>query len=190
MKKSILFLAIMLCPILVFGQLGDYYSSNGHPKAKGLNFQIKKPLGFEQNEADRPNIVQKWEKNKTNNDEYLAFMIIVKKLDPEVIGFSKSDWTKYLKDDGGVKDFASAFENPINEKFLVIDNFPAAGFDASQEVSRLDFKIRIYFSQIMVIVNNHTFLMQFQSTKKNNLERNKSLFYQLANSVIFTDQYK
>jgi len=176
--------------MIVLGQLGEYYYSNGHLKAKGLNFQIKKPLGFEQNEADRPNIVQKWEKNKTNNDEYIAFMIIVKKLDSEMRGISKSEWTQFLKNDGGVDAIASGFGNAVNKNFLVIDNYPAAIFDASQEMTRLNFTVRLYFSQIMVIVEDYSFLMQLQSAKKSNIEKNKRLFYQLANSVIFSDQYK
>ena len=173
----------------VLGQLGEYYHSDGHLKAKGLSFQIKKPLGFEQNEADRPNIVQKWEKNKTNNEEYVAFMIIVKKLDPEIRGVSKSEWTQFLKNDGGVDVLASGFDDAVNKSYLVIDNYPALIFDASQEMTRLNFSVRLYFSQIMVIVEDYSFMMQFQSTKKSNIEKNKNLFYQLANSVIFPDQY-
>ena len=75
MKKIIL---ILLCvPLIGFGQLEDYYKSKSHPKAKGLNFQIKTPSGFEQKEADRPNIVQKWTKGTA------TFMVLVKNLDQE-----------------------------------------------------------------------------------------------------------
>ena len=75
MRKLILLL--LFIPLFSFGQLGEYYFSNGHPKSKGLNFQIKNPLGFEQNEADRPNIVQKWEKDKTDNNKYVAFILLI-----------------------------------------------------------------------------------------------------------------
>ena len=60
-----------------FAQLGNVYKSNGHPKAKGLNFEIRTPLGFEQDEADRPNIVQKWSKDRTDNNKFVQFLIIV-----------------------------------------------------------------------------------------------------------------
>ena len=186
MKKLILLLCI---PLMSFGQLGEYYYSNGHPKSKGLNFQVKKPIGFEQNEGDRPNIVQKWEKNKTNNDEYVSFMIIVKRLPAEMKGFGKSEWSQYLKNDGGIEDFSSAFSNASNKEFLVIDGYPSVIFDASQNMSRLNFTLEIYFSQIMVIVDDYSFTMMFQATSKRNLQNNKRLFYNLANSVIFPDQY-
>ena len=186
MKKLILLLFI---PLVSFGQLGGYYYSNGHPKSKGLNFQVKKPIGFEQNEADRPNIVQKWEKNKTNNDEYVSFMIIVKRLPTEMRGFEKSEWNEYLKNDGGIDDLSSGFSNASNKEFLVIDNYPSVIFDASDKMSRLGFTFEIYFSQIMVIVEEYTFTMMIQATSKRNLQNNKRLFYSLANSVIFPDQY-
>ena len=187
--KKLVFIISLLISFTSFGQLGEYYYSNGHPKSKGLNFQVKKPLGFEQNEADRPNIVQKWEKNKTNNDEYVAFMIIVKRLPAEMRGVGKSEWTQYLKDDAGIDDFSSGFSNASNKEFFVIDNYPSIIFDASEKVTRLDFTIEIYFSQIMVIVDDYSFSMQLHATSKRNLQNNKRLFYSLANSVIFPDQY-
>ena len=186
MKKLILLLFI---PLVSFGQLGEYYYTNSHPKSKGLNFQVKKPIGFEQNEGDRPNIVQKWEKNKTNNDEYVSFMIIVKRLPTEMRGFAKSEWNQYLKNDGGIDDLSSEFSNASNKEFLVIDGYPSVIFDASQNMSRLGFTFEIYFSQITVIVDDYSFTMMFQATSKRNLQNNKRLFYSLANSVIFPDQY-
>jgi hypothetical protein len=189
MKYHFLLVIVFLSSIVATAQLGEYYDSNGHPKAKGLNFKIKKPLGFEQNEADRPNIVQKWEKSKTNNDKYVAFMIIVKKLDSEMRGFSKKEWTNFLKNEGGIDMLASEFKNTSNKNFLVVDNYPAAIFDTSYEVERLNFKFLIYFSQITVFVEDYSFVMQLQSLKKSNLEKNKKLFYLLANSVIFPNQY-
>ena len=65
-----------------FGQLGDYFKSKGHPKAKGVNFKIKRPLGFEQMEANRPNIVQKWIKNPKDNNTMVQFMILIRQLNP------------------------------------------------------------------------------------------------------------
>ena len=103
MKKIVCLLFFI--PFISFSQLGEYYFSKGHPKSKGLNFQIKKPLGFEQNEADRPNIVQKWEKDKTDNSKYIAFMVLVKKID-EFNGVSKEDWVQYLKHEDGVREMA------------------------------------------------------------------------------------
>ena len=186
MKK--LLLILLLLPLISFGQLGDYYNSEGHPKAKGLNFKIRKPLGFEQNEADRPNIVQKWEKYKTDNDKYVSLMILVKKFPSEMQGFSKDDWTQYLKNDGGVDDFAP--EDAYNKKFIVVDNYPAVSYDCSVEISQMNLTFKRYMSIIMVPIDDNGFQIMFQAPSKRILEANKSLFYRLANSVVFPDQYR
>ena len=94
MKKLIILLFSL--PVFVFGQLGDYYKSNGHPKAKGLEFQIKTPLGFEQMEADRPNIVQKWVKNKSDNSKLVMFMVLVRNLPEEMRGFGKLNHSPFV----------------------------------------------------------------------------------------------
>ena len=185
MNKLIILLFI---PLVSFGQLGDYYFSNGHPKAKGLNFQIKKPLGFEQNEADRPNIVQKWYKNKTDNNKMVSFMILVKKED-EFKGISKEDWTQYLKYEGGIKDMASGLPNSSNYKFITIDNYPGVITDAEMKMERLDLSVTLYLTQITAFVESYGFTLQLQSPVKRIRDENKVLLYRLANSIIFPDQY-
>ena len=186
MKK--LLLLLLFIPLVSFGQLGEYYFSNGHPKSKGLNFQIKKPFGFEQNEADRPNIVQKWEKDKADNNKYVSFMIIVKKED-ELKSISKEEWIQYLKYEGGVKDIVSGFPNSSNSKFFTIDNYPGVITDVSMTMERLDLNLTIYMTQITVFVESYAFSFQLQSPVKRNRDNNKRLLYLLANSIIFPDQY-
>ena len=186
MKK--LLLILLLLPLISFGQLGEYYNAEGHPKAKGLSFKIKKPLGFEQKEADRPNIVQKWEKYKTDNDKYVSLMILVKKFPSELQGFSNDEWTQYLKNDGGIDDFAP--EDSYNKKFIVVDNYPAVWYDYSAEASRMNRTFKRYVSYIIVPIEDNGFQIMFQAPTKELLEENKLLVYRLANSVVFTDQYR
>ncbi len=188
MKKLILIFALLFSPIIVLGQLGEYYYSNGHPKSKGLNFQVKKPLGFEQNEAERPNIVQKWQKNKTDNNKMVSFMILVKK-DDFINSLSKDEWKQYLKNEGGVRDMVSAIPEASNFSYFVIDNYPGLIVDAVYEAERLGFTFKLYMTQILVFVESHAFTLQLQSPVKSIRDDNKRLLYQLANSVIFPDQY-
>ena len=188
MKKLLL---ILLClPFFGFGQLGDYYKSNGHPKAKGLNFQIKTPLGFEKMEADRPNIVQKWIKNPKDNNTMVLFMILVKNLPTELKGVSKEDWMQYLKYESGVKELTESYGIPINnEKYYVLDNYPGIYFESIYEAQRLDNVIKLYQYTTQVFIDDYFFTITMQSPKKHVLEENLKLFYSLANSVIFPEQY-
>ena len=171
------------------GQLGDYYYSNGHPKSKGLNFQIKKPLGFEQSEGDRPNIVQKWHTNKSDNNKMVSFMILVQ-TNEELKDISTEEWNQYLKYEGGVKDIASALPNSSNYKFFVVDNYPGVISDAEMTIQRLDLELTLYLTQITIFVDSYGFSLQLQSPVKRIRDENKGLLYKLANSIIFPDQYK
>ena len=190
-KKSTmknLLLLLLLLPLISVGKLGDYYNAEGHPKAKGLSFKIKIPLGFEKNEADRPNIVQKWEKYKTDNDKYVSLMILVKKFPSEMQGFGIDDWTQYLKNDGGVDDLAP--DDAYNKKFIVVDNYPAVSYDCSLEMSRMNLTFIRYMTTIFVPIGDNGFSIMFQTPSKKLLEENKLLLYRLVNSVIFIDQYR
>ena len=103
-------------------------------------------------------------------------------------GFSKDDWTQYLKNDGGVDDFAP--EDAYNKKFIVVDNYPAVSYDCSVEISRMNLTFKRYMSIIIVPIDYNGFQIMFQAPSKRILEANKSLFYRLANSVVFPDQYR
>ena len=170
-----------------FGQLGDIYKSNGHPKAKGLNFEIRTPVGFEQDEADRPNIVQKWSKDRTDNNKFVQFLILVYDLPEELIGVPNDEIKDYLKN-GGIEEM-SALEGFSNSKYFVIDNFPGSISDTKMNVERLDLTFTLYGMMTQTFVNNHIYQMMIQSPSKEILEKNRNLFYLLSNSVVFSDQY-
>ena len=194
MKKLLL---ILLCfPFVALSQqgLGEYYKSNNHSKAKGLNFQIKKPLGFEQMEADRPNIVQKWMKDRTDNSKLVMFMVQVRYLPEEIQDVSKKEWTQYFKNETGVNDFIeemngmdNSFTN--NGKYFNLDNYPGIYYEGYMKMDRLDENMKIYHKTIQVFVDKHMFLIQIQSPIKSILESNDLLFRSLANTVVFPDQY-
>lgn len=170
-----------------FAQLGEVYKSNGHPKAKGLNFEIRTPIGFEQDEADRPNIVQKWSKDRTDNNKLVQFVILVYNLPEELIGVPTDEIKDYLKA-GGVKEVMN-FEGASNPKYFVIDNFPGAICDTKMTGERLNFTFTLYGIMTHTFVDNHIYQMMIQSPNKDILEKNRNLFYSLSNSVVFPDQY-
>jgi len=188
MKKLLL---ILLCsPIIVLGQLGDYYKPIEHPKAKGLNFQIKIPLGFEQMEADRPNVVQKWIKNPTDNSTMVLFMVIVKDLPVEIQNVSIKEWRQYLKYESGVDDMIAGLgDAAISPKYYVLDNYSGLYYEGLIEQERLDYTFKMYHKTVQVFLDKHLFQIQILSLSKELLEENTKLFLSLGNSVLFTDQY-
>ena len=187
MKKLLL---ILLClPMIGFGQLGDYYKSEGHPKAKGLEFEIKTPLGFEQLEADRPNIVQKWIKNPKDNNTMVTFMVLINNM-PQEMQNQTSEWKQYLKFENGVEEMINEVgKNVSNGKYYVLDNYPGMYYENMQEIERMEFTLTSYSKTVQVFLEKHHLTIQISSMKKDLLEENTKLFHSLANSVIFPHQY-
>ena len=178
---------LLLTPLFSIAQLGDYYYSDNHPKAKGLNFQVKSPIGFEQKEAVRPNIVQKWD--NISADELMSFNILVYE-DESFKDYSIDDWKEGLRDKDIREDFVGGMEaNASNIKYFVLDNYPGVVFDGYQEIERIDLKTRLYLIQAAVIVESYMFILQIIGNDKASINANRNLFNLMANSVVFPDQY-
>lgn len=188
MKK--LLIAFFFLPIVCFGQLGDYYNSNNHPKAKGLDFKIKSPLGFDQTEANRPNIVQKWIKDSEDIDSQVTFLVLVVNLPNELQDVSQQEWKQYIKYDGGLKELTQGVENVSNAKYYVLDNFPGVYYEGHSIGERLDVEMTAYQKMVQVFTLKHMFQIQMMTSNSNLLIENESLFNSLANSVIILNQYE
>ena len=187
MKKLLLILVCL--PTIGFGQLGEYYKPIAHPKAKGLDFQIKKPLGFEQLEADRPNIVQKWTKNLKDIDKAITFLILVNNIPKEMQNISQKEWKQYIKFEGGLKELTQNGDNIYNAKYYVLDNFSGVYYEGKENMQRTDKEIITFYKTAQVITSKHMFQIQMLTYNKEFLKKNESLFNSLANSVILLEQY-
>ena len=168
-------------------KLGDYYFSDNHPKAKGLNFQIQPPSDFTQKEGVRPNIVQKWDKGLGMKLE--SFMVLVYK-DESISEYSKEDYRTIFRNKDSREEFLSDIPFTIlNSKYYVIDNYPGYILDGYQDIERTDIKARIYYIQSQVFIGEHSFNILFTTPNKDAVESRRDLFNKIANSVVFPDQY-
>ena len=192
-------------PLIGLGQeLGDYYKSNSNLKAKGLNFKIKTPLGFEQLEADRPNIVQKWIKDRENTDLMQTFLIGVKYLPLEA---TKAEWKDFLLNQDGIDFIIDSECDPykemgvpikvISKQFFVVDNCPGLYYetehtiDMSERLPGIDQKDRYlttYTITATLMMGEYNCTLSMSTFKKDVL--NKKLFLKLTNSLVFIDQWK
>ena len=187
MRLYIYISLFLLTSFLSNAQLGDYYYSNSHPKAKGLNFQIQGPSDFEQQEAVRPNIVQKW--SKIAGNKLISFNVLVYK-DNSLNEYSKDEWREIFKDNNNRKDYLAEYgEAASNIKYFVLDNYPGLVFDAYQDFERIDTSARLYLTQASIIVESYIFILQLIAEDKTLLNDNRNLFKLVANSVVFPDQY-
>ena len=178
MKKLILIVVLFISGN-VFSQLGDYFISNNHSKAKGLNFKIKKPLDYKQSEAFSSNTVQKWEKMFDNfNDDVLISVLVY-----EVAGFSaytNEELKQLFKDKENQKNMVSQLPNLERYEYFEIDNYPGLITDSRNDIASS------YVTSISIFVDSYNFQIQMGGSKKTR-DDYKNLLYKMAASVVFTD---
>ena len=57
-------------------ELGHEYSTQGHPKAKGLTVTLKYPTGWQRAEGERPNVVQKFSEQRSDGLSRMALLVV------------------------------------------------------------------------------------------------------------------
>lgn len=167
----------------------SFFYSKKYPKAKGLIFKFKKPLGFEQLEGNRPNIVQKWEKERNDNLNYVSIILIVKNLDGDLNNVTTQEWTDYLKSERGRNYWTKDINNIRNSKFIVIDNYPGIYYEYSTIENVLDKSLVIYSANINLFVDGRLVSLQLLSPAENAWSYNLLEFKKLATTIVFEDQY-
>ena len=166
--------------------LGEYISIDGHPKAKGVNLKLRPPKGWQIEEGDRPNIVQKF-LFKNNN-----YMIIVK---DNIMFFSRNEIRELLSDDEYVNELlseASSFlTNPqiLNHRIVSVDKYPSLEFILKGEMERLGIKMRIKQKCWMVFFEDKIVYLQCGGLDNNEFTALEYLYDSITNSVIFPEQY-
>lgn len=103
------------------------YTSEGNPKAKGVNFSLSVPISWRQSEADRPNTVQQWVSQNGSGDMYMSVMV---KRSDDIRGLRFED-LQQLVAEGGVKDFLGENDQLIDASAVHIDGAPAIAFHAA-----------------------------------------------------------
>jgi len=166
--------------------LGEYISIVGHPKAKGVNLKLRPPMGWQIEEGDRPNIVQKF-LFKNNN-----YMIIVK---DNIMFFSRNEIRELLSDEEYVNQFlsdASSFlSNPqiLNHRIVSVDKYPSLEFTLKGEMERVGIKMTIKQKCWMIFFEDKIVYLQCGGLDNNEFTALEKLYDLITNSVIFPEQY-
>lgn len=166
--------------------LGEYLSIQGHPKAKEVNLKLKRPIGWEIEEGNRPNIVKKFVKD---GDSYLIMVkdnyMFVSRNEARDL-FSDEELTTELIE--GYDDF---FENPelLTKKTVTIDNYPALEFTIKGEKEQLDNKFNMILKIWFILFEDKIVILQSSGLGERNFHKLEPLYDQITSSVIFPDQY-
>ena len=192
MFKKLLYLLILL-PALSFAQLGDYYYSNNDSNEKGLDFQIKIPLGFEEKEPSRPGIVKMWEIPFGKPGGYVSIGIVVVER-PKTDNASKDALINAFKNKDFLKEYISVANKQLKSfsdyKYYVIDNNPGFIFEGTQDWEGGEIKFELHIQSANVYTESHIFQLSLTASRQELLNDNKSLFSRMANSIVFPEQWK
>ena len=167
-------------------ELGEYVSTKGHKKSKGVNLKLRVPNGWEVMEADRPNIVKKF----TNGNN--AYLIMVKH---NMTFFSRSESRELFNDqihaDELIKQVASTLVNPkvIDKSVVTIDSYPAITVKLRGNMERLGFKFPIIMRCWIIYYEDKLVLFQSIGVNSAEYEVLKKLYFLITNSVVFPEQY-
>jgi hypothetical protein len=171
------------------------FKTKGHIKSKNTDWQIKVPKSWKAEEADRPNIIQKFTSDYGSGNQ--SIMLIVKDMPlPKGYKITKEELNE-LFTEKETKDMIPYGGKFISFTKMTLDNNIGGMIEYEQIMERLDFKIKIRMVQFMFIRGSKMYLLQgtIGSEKLDtdlSLEMKKYLpLYKLvANTIVVNDQYK
>ena len=167
-------------------QLGEYISIKDHPKAKGVNLQIKMPIGWEVEEGVLPNTVKKF-LNKGN-----TYSILIK---DNVTFFSRKQIREMLQNENFVKEFVenecAFFNTPIvlEQSVVSINNYPAIRFLVKGKMEQQGLTVTIIMKNWVVFYEDKKIYLAGGGIDNPEFGALEQVYSMITNSVIFPDQY-
>lgn len=178
----------------LLGGFTKTFKTKGHPKSKNTDWQIKVPMSWRPEEADRPNIIQKFTSDFGSGHQ--TIMLMVKEMPlPTGYKFSKEELND-LFTEKEMKESVPDGGKFILFKKMTLDNNIGGMVEYEQTTERLDIKMKMRIVQFVFIRGNKMHILQGGITNKLDsdltLEMQKYLpLYKLvANTIVVNDQYK
>lgn len=171
------------------------FKTSGRSKSKGTDWQIKVPKSWKAEEADDPNIIQKFVSDF--GDGVPAFMLMVQELPlPEGYKITKEEISEVFTEKG-VKDMVPADGKFISFTKMTLDNNIGGMLELEQTSEQPDFKIKIRMVQFMLVKSNKMYLLQGTLYSKKDkadlsldMQKYLPLFKLVANSIVVSDKDK
>jgi len=170
------------------------FRTTGHPKAKGLDFQISYPASWKAAEGDRPNVVQKF---MSRNGRGLEIIVLIVKDLPLPPGYKMTEReliSMFVESE--LKRIAgSGF---ISGKPITLDGHRGGMFVSDEAVQRLDVTLKIRTLQFVTVRRGKLIMVQCmvstppgeEATLQERFNRLEPLFRLVGNSFILQEQYR
>jgi len=171
------------------------FKTKGHLKSKNTDWQIKIPKSWKAEEADRPNIIQKFTSDYGAGNQ--SIMLTVKEMPlPKGYKITKEELND-LFIEKEMKDMVPDGGKFISFTKMTLDNNIGGMIEYEQTVERLDFKMKIRMVEFMFIRSDKWYFLQCSvgSEKTDTdlslvMKKYLPLYKLVANTIVVNDQYK
>ncbi|MFA5555000.1 MAG: hypothetical protein WCZ89_07235 [Phycisphaerae bacterium] len=209
MKKPLLilgFLAITVLPQFVFSQTSEIqtflggqktkYSTEGHPKAKGINISIEYPNNWQRSEGERPNIVQKFKAEAT--DGLFRMCLILIKDQPSFMKlFSSKDISDAMFGKETIKEMIPEGATFIKGEQTRYDGQPGAWMIYATRAERAGITIEMYNLQHIFLYSGKMIVLECcvggiagtDAKVANEFEQYLPLFQLIGNSIVIHNKW-
>ncbi|MCJ7776843.1 MAG: hypothetical protein MUP16_00785 [Sedimentisphaerales bacterium] len=209
MKKTCLifaFLAIAVLQQFGFSQTSEIqaflggqktkYSTEGHPKAKGINISIEYPTNWQRSEGERPNIVQVFTAGASGG--FVPSCLILIKEQPSFLKlFSSEDISEAMFTQETLKEMIPEGATFIKGEQTKYDGQPGAWMVYMTHSERAGLRAEIYILQHMFLYSGKLIVLDCSvgglagsgATVENEFARYLPLFQLLGNSIVIHDKW-
>jgi len=172
------------------------YSTEGHPKAKGINISIEYPSNWQRSEGERPNIVQTFTSDESTS--YTQCLILIKDLPSFMKLFSTGELYDEMFTQETLKEMIPESATFIKGEQTKYDGQPGAWMIYVTQSERAGLTAEIYTLQHMFLFSGKLIVLQCGvaglagsgATVENDFTRYLPLFQLLGNSIVIHDKWE
>ncbi len=208
MKKPSLILAllaIVILPQFGFSQTSELqaflggqktkYSTEGHPKAKGINISIEYPTNWQRSEGERPNIVQTFTSDESNS--FTQCLILIKDMPSFMKLFSTEELSDEMFTQETLKEMIPESATFIKGEQTKYDGQSGAWMIYMTQSERAGLTAEIYTLQHMFLFSGKLIVLQCGvaglagsgATVENEFAQYLPLFQLMGNSIVIHDKW-
>jgi len=172
------------------------FRTEGHPKAKGVDFSISVPVSWSKREGNRPNVIQVFQ--SSSRQAPIICILMVKEI-PLPAGYipTKDELKEFFQPDD-LKGMVPDGGNFVTGQEMVLDGVPAGMLVYDITKQRLDLTISMRMIQFVMIHKNSMIFIQFLLSGPPDTEKTVAqlqvqflpTFRSIVNTFVLNDHYK
>ncbi len=171
------------------------YSTEGHPKAKGIKLSIEYPSNWQRSEGERPNIVQTFTSDSSKN--FKQCLILIKDIPSFMELLSTEELSYEMFTQETLKQMVPEGATFVKGEQTKYDGQPGAWMIYVIQSQRAGLTVEIYMLQHMFLYSSKLILLQCgvaglagsTSTAEQEFTRYLPIFQLIGNSIVIYDKW-